>query len=44
MAKHLADRQSPAMSWADSLGNMQTLDAWRAAIGLTYPMERTTHG
>jgi predicted dehydrogenase len=27
---------SPAMTWADTLGNMQTLDAWRTAIGLTY--------
>jgi predicted dehydrogenase/aryl-alcohol dehydrogenase-like predicted oxidoreductase len=31
---------SPAMSPADTLGNMRTLDAWRAAIGLTYPVER----
>lgn len=27
---------APAMTWADTLGNMQTLDAWRAAINLTY--------
>jgi predicted dehydrogenase len=35
---NIARRQapSPAMSWDDSLGNMQTLDRWRAAIGLTY--------
>jgi predicted dehydrogenase len=26
----------PAMTWADSLGNMQTLDRWREAIGLAY--------
>ena len=26
----------PAMTRADTLGNMQTLDAWRKAIGLTY--------
>ena len=29
------------MSWADSLGNATALDAWRAAIGLQYPSERT---
>ena len=40
VAAHVADRQSPAMSWADSLGNMRTLDQWREAIGLTYPLER----
>ena len=39
VAAHLAARQSPAMSWADSLGNMQTLDQWREAIGLSYPLE-----
>ena len=26
--------ESPAMSWADSLGNMRTLDRWRAEIGI----------
>ena len=39
---HIADRQapSPAMSWADSLGNAQTLDAWRREIGLTYAADK----
>jgi predicted dehydrogenase/aryl-alcohol dehydrogenase-like predicted oxidoreductase len=41
VADHLADRQAPQMSWADSLGNAAALDAWRAAIGLEYPAERT---
>ncbi len=40
VAEHLADRESPVMSWADSLGNATVLDAWRHAIGLTYPVER----
>jgi predicted dehydrogenase/aryl-alcohol dehydrogenase-like predicted oxidoreductase len=31
---------SPAMSPEDSLGNMQTLDQWRQAIGLLYPDEK----
>ncbi len=30
----------PAPSWEDTLGNMATLDRWRAAVGLRYPMER----
>ena len=28
--------ESPAMSWADSFGNMRTLDRWRAEIGLNF--------
>jgi predicted dehydrogenase/aryl-alcohol dehydrogenase-like predicted oxidoreductase len=50
VADHLADRQSPAMSWADSLGNAAALDSWRRAVGLVYPGERpdapipTVHG
>ena len=39
VALYLGKRQSPAMSWADSLGNLKALDRWRAAIGLVYPME-----
>jgi predicted dehydrogenase/aryl-alcohol dehydrogenase-like predicted oxidoreductase len=31
---------APAMSWADSLGNIRTLDAWRAQIGLVYEFEK----
>jgi len=31
---------APAMSWDDTLGNLQTQDAWRAAIGLTYTSEK----
>lgn len=30
---------SPAMSWLDTLGNMKTLDAWRAAVGVVYDFE-----
>jgi predicted dehydrogenase len=34
VADTLPDKEAawPAMSWADSLGNMQVLDAWRAAL------------
>ena len=40
VARHLADRQAPAANWADTLGNMRTLDAWRQSIGLVYDLER----
>ena len=30
----------PGMTWADTLGNMRTLDRWRASIGLEYGLER----
>ena len=35
------DRQAshPAPTWDDTLGNMRTLDAWRRAVGVTYPIE-----
>jgi predicted dehydrogenase/aryl-alcohol dehydrogenase-like predicted oxidoreductase len=31
---------APAMSWADSLGNLKLLDAWRAQIGVMYDFEK----
>ena len=42
VAKHVEARQarSPAMSWDDTLGNMRTLDRWRAEIGLVYETEK----
>ncbi len=39
IANNLAARQAPEMSWDDTLGNMKTLDRWRAAIGLVYDFE-----
>lgn len=36
VAQYLAQRQAPAMDWEDTLGNMRTLDQWRAAVGVTY--------
>lgn len=39
VAEHIVNRQSPAMSWEDSLGNMQALDQWRDAVGLQYPCD-----
>src|SRR5688572_14397399 len=43
VARHLAGRQAPEMSWDDSLGNMKALDQWRAQIGLTYDLETPEH-
>jgi len=40
VAAYIERRQAPAMSWDDSLGNMQTLDQWRKSIGLIYESER----
>jgi predicted dehydrogenase len=39
VAAHIADRKAPAMSWDDTLGNMQLLDRWRQEIGLVYPQD-----
>jgi len=33
---HIADRQAPAASWADTLGNMRTLDRWLGELGVVY--------
>jgi predicted dehydrogenase len=37
--RHTADRQAPAMSWEDSMGNMRLLDRWREEIDLTYEQD-----
>lgn len=34
-------RDVPQMSTDDTLGNLAALDAWRAAVGLVYPSEKT---
>lgn len=46
VSRQLAARQAvfPAMSWDDTLGNMQTMDRWREAIGLVYDSERRSAG
>lgn len=33
---------SPGMSWGDTLGNLRTLDKWRAGAGLEYNLEKPT--
>lgn len=39
IAEHLTDRESPTMSWADSLANLRVMDAWRDQLGLRYDAE-----
>lgn len=40
VAHYISAGQNPAMSWADTLGNMRTLDRWRAEIGFAYDSEK----
>ncbi len=37
VARGAVEAPSPAMSWNDSLGNLATMDRWRAAVGVTHP-------
>lgn len=39
VARYIEERQAPAMTWEDTLGNMRTLDQWRAALGVVYQAE-----
>ena len=41
VAENIDNRQArfPAMSHADTLGNMRVLDAWRRQVGVVYPQE-----
>lgn len=43
IAKGQVEAMSPAMSWGDTLGNMQALDAWRDSVGLIYEREKPSH-
>ena len=36
VAENIAHRQSPTMSWQDTLGNANLLDRWRAEVGVVY--------
>lgn len=38
--RHLEKRESPHMSWDDSLGNARALDQWRQAAGIHYHGEK----
>ena len=39
VAEHLSQRQAPAMTWADSIGNMRALDMLRESVGLKFDGE-----
>ncbi|MDA0709357.1 MAG: Gfo/Idh/MocA family oxidoreductase [bacterium] len=39
VARHIASRQAPVVTWDDSLGNMQVLEKWRSEIGLKYAQD-----
>jgi predicted dehydrogenase len=41
VAEHIDQRQSPTMSWQDTLGNIQLLDQWRAEVGVVYEQEKS---
>jgi predicted dehydrogenase len=36
----LKEAASPAMTWADSIGNMRALDLWRDSVGLVFDVEK----
>ncbi|MDX6260824.1 MAG: hypothetical protein QOH84_2512 [Kribbellaceae bacterium] len=40
VAAAIEARQAPEMAWADTLGNLEVLDAWRKEIGQQYSSER----
>ena len=40
VAENIVHRQSPAMSWQDTLGNMKLLDRWRREGGVVYEKEK----
>jgi predicted dehydrogenase/aryl-alcohol dehydrogenase-like predicted oxidoreductase len=40
VAQYVEERQSPTMSWDDTLGNMRALDHWRQEIGVVYEREK----
>jgi predicted dehydrogenase/aryl-alcohol dehydrogenase-like predicted oxidoreductase len=40
IARGAAEASPPCMTWADTLGNMETLDAWRGSFEFTYDAER----
>ena len=39
ISRNMIEAPTPAMSWQDSIENMATLDRWRQAVGLRYPMD-----
>lgn len=44
VAAGIPKRQSPAMDWGDTLGNMRALDLWRKAAGIKYQADGQSSG
>jgi predicted dehydrogenase/aryl-alcohol dehydrogenase-like predicted oxidoreductase len=44
VAEHIADRQVPEITWADTLGNMRALDRWRQSMSFQYDSEKPEKG
>jgi hypothetical protein len=42
ISHYIATRQAPYMTWADSLGNMLALDAWRKQVGVSFNCEKSS--
>ena len=40
VAEYITQRQSPRMSWEDTLGNMRLLDQWRREVGVVYANDK----
>lgn len=40
VAEYIEARQSPLVSWDDTLGNMRALDLWRKSVGVVYDSEK----
>ena len=40
ISAHLEDRQSPSLTWADSLASLAVMDSWREQLGLRYDDEK----
>ena len=43
VASYINQRQAPVMTWEDTLGNMRTLDRWRAELGVVYDSENLSN-
>ncbi len=41
VAENNIHRQSPAMSWRDTLGNMELLDRWRGEGNIVYESDKS---
>lgn len=42
VSAHVSEKQAPQMSWADTIGNMRSLDRWRRELSFLYEIELPT--